>query len=62
MDDNSKGCLTGGSVIACILSAALNHSFLWGVFHFLCSWLYVLYVVCFRTKEIVPALRNMFGV
>lgn len=32
-----------GSVVAAILSSAINHSFWWGFFHFLCGWLYVIY-------------------
>ncbi len=57
---SSGGCIGLGSVCAVILSAALNHSLLWGIFHFFCGWFYVLYAVLFRTKEIVPALRAMF--
>ena len=49
-----------GSVMACIISAALNHSFWWGLFHFFCGWLYVIYVALCRSKEIVPALKAMF--
>ena len=59
--DNSSGGRIGiGSVCAVILSAALNHSFWWGVLHFIFGWIYVLYAVLFRTKEIVPALKAMF--
>jgi len=57
---SSGGCIGLGSVCAVILSAALNHSLLWGIFHFFCGWFYVLYAVLFRTKEIVPVLRAMF--
>jgi len=57
---SSGGCIGLGSVCAAILSAALNHSFWWGVFHFVCGWFYVLYAAFFRTKEIVPALKAMF--
>jgi hypothetical protein len=56
----SGGCIGLGSVSAAILSAALNHSLGWGIFHFICGWFYVLYAVLFRTKEIVPALKAMF--
>ena len=54
------GCIGLGSVCAVILSAALNHSLPWGIFHFFCGWFYVLYAVLFRTKEIVPAIQAMF--
>jgi hypothetical protein len=53
------GCL--GSILAAVLSASLNHSFWWGVLHFWCSWVYVLYALLCRSKEILPALRAMFG-
>lgn len=60
-DDSSTGsCIGLGSICAVILSAALNHSFWWGFLHFFCGWFYVLYAVLFRTKEIVPALKNFF--
>ena len=63
-DNNNSGagvsCI--GAVIAAILSAALNHSFWWGVFHFLCGWFYVIYVVIVRGPEIIPALKVMFGI
>ena len=49
------------SIIAAVLSSALNHSFWWGVFHFLCGWMYVLYALIARSSEIIPALKAMFG-
>ena len=58
--ERSGGCIGLGSVCSVILSAALNHSLGWGIFHFICGWFYVLYAVLFRTKEIVPAVRAMF--
>jgi hypothetical protein len=64
MSESSKdGCecsLGLGSVIAVIISAALNHSFWWGFLHFFLGGFYVIYAVLFRTKEIIPALRSMF--
>lgn len=60
---SNAGCGIGlGSVAAAVLSAALNNSFWWGVFHFLCGWLYVLYALLVRSREIAPALKAMFGV
>lgn len=56
------GCFSLGSVCAAILSWALNHSVGWAIFHFILGWIYVLWAVFTRTKEIVPALRAMFGV
>ena len=49
-----------GSVAAAIISAALNHSFWWGVLHFFLGWIYILYVAFYRTKEVLPALKDMF--
>ncbi len=60
MSKESKGCIGLGNVLAVILSAALNHSFWWGIFHFFFGWVYVIYAVLFRSKEILPALKGMF--
>ena len=38
-----------GGVIAAMLSASVNHSFWWGVLHFLLGWIYVIYFVIFKT-------------
>lgn len=65
MSDSSTnmggGCVTVGSVVAVIISAALNHSFGWGLLHFFCGWFYVIYAVLCRSHEIMPALRSMFS-
>lgn len=62
-ENNSVGCSFGlGSIIAAIISSALNHSFWWGLLHFFLSGFYILYAVLFRTREIVPALKEMFGI
>ena len=47
--------------IAGVISYALNHSFWWMVLHFLLGWIYVLYAICVRGKEIIPAVRALFG-
>ncbi len=52
------GCL--GAIAASVISYSLNHSVGWAIFHFFCSWFYLLYVVFARTKEIVPALQKFF--
>jgi ABC-type multidrug transport system permease subunit len=57
----SPGFAAVGSISAAVLSAALNHSFWWGLFHFFCGWLYILYALLCRSKEILPALSAMFG-
>lgn len=48
------------STVAAVLSAALNHSFWWGLLHFFLGGIYVLYALLCRSKEIVPALKAMF--
>jgi uncharacterized membrane protein len=60
-NNSSSGCGIGlGSVVGAVISWALNHSFWWCVLHLVFGWLYVLYAVFCRTKEIVPALKAMF--
>lgn len=61
MSDNSTSVSCGlGCIAAAIISAALNHSFWWGVLHFFLGWAYILYAAFYRTKEILPALKDMF--
>jgi len=52
---------TLGSVMAAIISWALNHHIGWAIIHFLCGWLYILYAAFARSEEILPALKTMFG-
>ena len=52
------GCF--GAILAAVISYSINHSVGWAIFHFFCSWLYILYVVFARTKEIIPALQKFF--
>ena len=37
------GIMTGGSVLAMIISWSLNHSILWAMLHGICGWFYVVY-------------------
>lgn len=37
--------ITLGAFLATILSWDVNHSIPWAIFHFFCSWWYVLYYV-----------------
>jgi hypothetical protein len=53
---------TLGSVMAAIISWALNHHIGWAILHFLCGWLYVIYAAFVRAEEIIPAVKLMFGV
>ena len=56
----SGGAGCAGALMAAVISYAINHSVGWAIFHFFCSWFYLLYVVFARTKEIVPALIKSF--
>lgn len=60
MSNNKGSCIGLGGIAAVVISAALNHSLWWGLLHFILGWCYVLYAVLFRTKEIVPAIKQMF--
>ena len=55
------GIYTLCSIIAAILSAALNQSFWWAVFHFICGPIYIIYVLCVRSHEVFPALKALFS-
>ena len=55
------GCGGLGFTIAAVLSYALNHSLGWAFVHGILDWFYVLYVLIFRSQEIIPALKLMFG-
>lgn len=63
MSDSSQVGLGGvlGGIFAAVLSASLNHSFWWGLLHFICGWFYVLYALIARSHEILPAISQMFS-
>lgn len=48
--------------IAALISYALNHSFWWAVLHWFCGAFYILYAICIRGKEIIPAVKALFGI
>lgn len=48
-----------GSVVSFIISYAMN-GFWWALLHGILGWLYVLYAVIQRPKEIIPALQKLF--
>lgn len=35
--------VSGGCVLAVVISWSLNHSLLWAILHGFCSWFYVIY-------------------
>ena len=47
----NTGGLVGG-IIAMIMSWVVNHSVIWGILHFFCSWIYVIYWLAFKTRFI----------
>lgn len=60
MNNRNSGAAFGfGSIIALIISVALNHSFWWAVLHLFLGWLYIIYAVIARGPEIIPAVRHL---
>lgn len=53
--------LVPGSLVALVISWALNHSVGFAILHFLLGWLYVIYAILARGTEIIPALKLLFG-
>lgn len=41
-----------GSIIAVMLSYALNKSVWWAILHFFLAWIYIIYAVIFRFSDI----------
>lgn len=54
--DKSNQTVNGGcglcAFIAAFLSYSLNHSFWWAVLHFFLSWIYIVYALFFRLRDI----------
>lgn len=65
MSNNTEyGCFVPigfGTVVAATISYALNHSFWWAVLHWFCGWFYVAYAIFWRSYEIGPAVKRLFG-
>jgi hypothetical protein len=51
-----------GSVLAVVMSSALNHSFWWGLLHFCLGWIYVIWALLVHSAALLPALKLMFGI
>lgn len=49
-----------GLLFAGFVSYVMN-GFLWSVLHAFFGWFYIIYLVIFRSTEIVPAFRAFFG-
>lgn len=49
-----------GFFLAGFVSYVLN-GFLWSIIHAFCSWFYLIYVLIFRNREIIPAFKQFFG-
>ena len=66
MSDNSSSSYSYSlfpfGLIAAIISYALNHSFWWAVLHWIFGAFYIIYAICVRGKEIIPAVKALFGI
>ena len=60
--NNNGAFMLFGGVLSAILSWALNGSMGWAIFHFFCSWIYLIYAAVVRSKEIIPSIKILFGV
>lgn len=49
-----------GSLVALFLSFVVNKSVIWGVIHFMCSWLYVMWAFVVHTQTITSWFKQ-FG-
>lgn len=62
MSNDNSTAATGfgiGFFLSGFISFVLN-GFLWSILHAFFGWFYIIYVVLFRAKDIVPAFKNMF--
>jgi hypothetical protein len=39
-----------GSILAVVMSWIVNHSVVWAILHFFCSWIYVIYWILVKTR------------
>lgn len=44
--------LGSGSLVALVMSFIVNKSVIWGLIHFMCSWLYVVWALAVHTKAL----------
>lgn len=47
--------ITLGSLLAVLLSWQHNHSVVWAIIHFFCSWLYVIYALLGHPAIYIPS-------
>lgn len=64
MSDNRRVNYVGANFIAgplaAIISYAINKSVGWAIFHWLVGFVYIVYAIIARGKEIVPGLKSLF--
>ena len=49
-----------GSVIAAIMSYAINHSIGWLILHAICGWVYVIYGIFCYGQQYLDMLHNIY--
>ena len=50
-----------GSILAILISVALNKSFWWAILHMLFGWFYVIYALVTNGKNIIPGFMSLIG-
>ncbi len=64
-ESNSSTASTGisiGTILAILISVALNKSFWWAILHMLFGWFYVIYALATRGTEIIPGFKTLLGI
>jgi len=64
-NSNSNTSASGigiGSIIAILISVALNKSFWWAIIHMIFGWFYIIYALITDGPNIIPAIKSLFGI
>jgi len=61
MSEKSSSVVGLGSVLALLISVAINKSFLWAIIHCIFGWFYVVYALVYQGKQIVPGFLSLLG-
>ena len=51
-----------GSILAILISVALNKSFWWAILHMLFGWFYVVYALVQNGENIIPGFMSLLGI
>ena len=65
MSESKSNASTGiglGTILAILISVALNKSFWWAILHMFFGWFYVIYALVTRGTEIIPGFRSLLGI